>query len=424
MGFYKEEIKDYFLLDTPVENMFINEYMAAAPGDYVKVYLFSLMYAGLGVDLSNADVARHLHMEAEDVLKAWTYWEKQGIIRKHRKGSESGFDYDVEFILLKEQLYGQSSWTQAPTQSISQLMEDPQVKQMVSDIEQISGRVYSSTEMQKMLAWIDDYQLLPEVITYAFRYGKKQKKNNLKYVTALVQDWGSRGLRDQASVEEYLGRNDRRHAMHRRVFQALGFSRNATEEEQRIMDSWFSEEGMDLSLETVLDACSRTSGISSPNINYVNKILQSWKQEGRTSRQHAGTGAPTSREIMEYYELLRQKEEREAAARQKQVYAAVPRIRQIDDELNTLNSELSRIIISDVVDKKKAGSKIRQEMDDLNLEKAFLLTENNFELDHMDMQYTCPKCRDTGILETGEKCQCYEAVTREKIEEIKGSVMQ
>ena len=424
MGFYKEEIKDYFLLDTPVENMFINEYMAAAPGDYVKVYLFSLMYAGLGVDLSNADVARHLHMEAEDVLKAWTYWEKQGIIRKHRKGSESGFDYDVEFILLKEQLCSQSSWAQAPTQSISQLMEDPQVKQMVSDIEQISGRVYSSTEMQKMLAWIDDYQLLPEVITYAFRYGKKQKKNNLKYVTALVQDWGSRGLRDQASVEEYLGRNDRRHAMHRRVFQALGFSRNATEEEQRIMDSWFSEEGMDLSLETVLDACSRTSGISSPNINYVNKILQSWKQEGRTSRQHAGTGAPTSREIMEYYELLRQKEEREAAARQKQVYAAVPRIRQIDEELNALNSELSRIIISDVVDKKKAGSKIRQEMDDLNLEKAFLLTENNFELDHMDMQYTCPKCRDTGILETGEKCQCYEAVTREKIEEIKGSVRQ
>ena len=27
MGFYKEEIKDYFLLDTPVENMFINEYI-------------------------------------------------------------------------------------------------------------------------------------------------------------------------------------------------------------------------------------------------------------------------------------------------------------------------------------------------------------------------------------------------------------
>ena len=81
MGFYREHIKDYFLLGTPVENMFINEYMNSAPGDYVKVYLFALMYAGLGTDLTNADVARHLNMEPEDVLKAWTYWEKQNVIR-------------------------------------------------------------------------------------------------------------------------------------------------------------------------------------------------------------------------------------------------------------------------------------------------------------------------------------------------------
>ena len=172
MGFYREKIQDYFLLDTAVENLFINEYMKSAPENYVKVYLFALMYADLGVSLTNGDIAKALGLEPEDVLKAWSYWEKQNIIRKHMKGSESGFDYDVEFLVLKEQLYGQSSWTQAPTQSISQLMEDPQVKQMVSDIEQISGRVYSSTEMQKMLAWIDDYQLLPEVITFAFRYAK------------------------------------------------------------------------------------------------------------------------------------------------------------------------------------------------------------------------------------------------------------
>ncbi|MDO5491688.1 MAG: primosomal replication protein N, partial [Bacillota bacterium] len=83
MGFYREQIRDYFLLDTAVENMFINEYMKSAPGEYVKVYLFALMYAGLGVELTNADVAKHLNMELEDVLKAWTYWEKQNVIRKH-----------------------------------------------------------------------------------------------------------------------------------------------------------------------------------------------------------------------------------------------------------------------------------------------------------------------------------------------------
>ena len=45
MNFKKEIIKDFYLRDTNVENIFINEYMAQAPGNYVKVYLFALMYA-------------------------------------------------------------------------------------------------------------------------------------------------------------------------------------------------------------------------------------------------------------------------------------------------------------------------------------------------------------------------------------------
>ena len=264
MGFYKEKVQDYFLLDTPVENMFINEYMASAPGEYVKVYLFALMYADLGVELTNADVARHLGMEPEDVLKAWTYWEKQNVIRKHMKGSESGFDYDVEFITLKGQLYGQNTQPQTTVQNISHLMEDPPIKQMITDIEQITGRIFSSSEIQKILSWIEDYQVLPETITYAFSYAKKQRKSSLKYVGALIQDWAGRGLQDVASVQEDLAKLDRRNTSHRRVFQALGFSRNPTEEEQRIMDSWFDEMGM--SLDTVLEACRCTSGISTVDL--------------------------------------------------------------------------------------------------------------------------------------------------------------
>lgn len=421
MGFYKEEIKDIFLLDTPVENMFINEYMTSAPGDYVKVYLFALMYAGLGTELTNADIAKHLKMEPEDVLKAWSYWEKQNVIRKHMKGSESGFDYDVEFVMLKEQLYGEATQPQMGMQTIGQLMEDPPIRQMILDIEQTTGRVFSSSEIQKILSWIEDYQILPETIAYAFSYAKKQKKTSMTYVTRLVQDWGGRGLLDVASVEEDLGKKDRRNTIHRRVFRALGFPRSATEEEQRIMDSWFGEMGM--SLETVLEACSLTSGISSPNINYVNKVLQSWKKEGRTGRAEASNQL-TSREIMEYYDLLRQKEETEAERRRQEVYDRVPRIREIEDAITRLNSDLSRIIISDTVDKKKASARIRQEMDNLNMEKAFLLTENEYELDYMETQYTCPQCKDTGILETGEKCQCYEKVTREQIDQIRSLVMK
>ena len=111
----------------------------------------------------------------------------------------------------------------------------------------------------------------------------------------------------------------------------------------------------------------------------------------------------------------REAEEEEARQRTEEVYAKVPKIRGIDDEITGLNRELSRIIISDTVDKKKAGARIRQEMERLNMEKAFLLTENDYELDYMDIHYTCPLCKDTGMLETGEKCQCYEKVTRDQI---------
>ena len=39
MRFTKSKTRDYYLLTTNIENVYINEYMAEAPGDYVKAYL-------------------------------------------------------------------------------------------------------------------------------------------------------------------------------------------------------------------------------------------------------------------------------------------------------------------------------------------------------------------------------------------------
>ena len=98
MSFRKEKIKDYFLLDTNVENMFINEYMVSAPGDFVKVYLFALMYCNLGSEFTNEDIAKHLNLDYEDVLKAWTYWEKMGVIRKIKDDPEDNDVFGTEQI--------------------------------------------------------------------------------------------------------------------------------------------------------------------------------------------------------------------------------------------------------------------------------------------------------------------------------------
>ena len=108
-------------------------------------------------------------------------------------------------------------------------------------------------------------------------------------------------------------------------------------------------------------------------------------------------------------------EEEEAEERRKEVFEAVPRIREIEDRINAQGAEISKIIISDRVDRKAAMEELKSKMDALNTEKAFLLTDNGFELDYMDVHYSCPKCKDTGMLETGERCQCFGEITKEKI---------
>lgn len=414
MGFRKEKINDYFLLDTNVENIFINEYMASAPGDFVKVYMFARMYAELEADITNEDIAKHLAMDHEDVLKAWTYWERMGTVRKIRKSPEDKFDYDIEFIVLKEQLYGEKKSRRrfSVDPGTQGFLENKEIKGMFAQIEKIAGRTIPGTEMMEIMSLINDFGAAPEVIVYGYSYCIQKKHDNIKYITTVIRKWTEEGLRDVISVEKYLSENDKKQHLYRRVFRALGFSRNATEEEQRIMDTWF--ETMGFSLEKVLSACSKTSGISSPNINYVNKVLVNWyeEQKGRDAgvRKDVTTG-----DIMKYYEALRLKDEEEAEARRAQVYEKVPRIRDIEREINTSSAEISKIIISDRVDRKKAMEEIRTRVDSLNMEKAFLLTDNGFEMDFMDIKYRCPKCKDTGMLETGEKCQCFREVTKEKI---------
>ena len=54
---------------TPVENLFIQEFMTRAPGDYVRVYLYGLMlcYHPTG-NAGPEEIARALGMENDQVL--------------------------------------------------------------------------------------------------------------------------------------------------------------------------------------------------------------------------------------------------------------------------------------------------------------------------------------------------------------------
>lgn len=393
--------------------MFINEYMVSAPGEYVKVYLFALMYAELEVDFSNEDIAKQLSMDIEDVLKAWTYWEKMGIIKKVRKSADNPLDYDVVFVLLKDMLYGSHEETRmvSSDHGINAQMANQEYRAMFDRIEKSFGRVISGTEMSEVLSWINDFEIEPEFVAFAVEYCARKKKKTVKYVEAVIRNWISEGHRTVEDIQQHIGHMEERSADYRRIFRALGWSRNWTEAEKRIMDEWFDKMGF--SIDAILEACSKTAGISSPNINYVNKVLTSWYEEGG---KKTASGEVSGADINRYYELLRAKEEREVAQRREEVYSRLPQIREMDEEESRLGASLSRILVSDRIDKKEAIEQIREQIDEMSAQRAFLMTDNGFELDYMDVRYECPDCKDTGKLETGERCPCHREITQQKIE--------
>ncbi len=75
--------------DTPIENIFINDFMPMANGTYVKVYLLGYKYAydkDINIEVNNNTIAKHLNIPLIDVLNAWDFWEGKGIIQKNSQG--------------------------------------------------------------------------------------------------------------------------------------------------------------------------------------------------------------------------------------------------------------------------------------------------------------------------------------------------
>ena len=158
--------------------------------------MFALMYAGISVSINNESIAKQLSMPVEDVLKAWTFWEGKGVVRKHYPDPADKLHYKVEFLNLKEQIYGNGkakSGKEKLPANLQGLMSDKELKKMYSRIEQITGRFLQGKEPVTILNWIRDYEMPRECIVFAYEYCSKNRNNcRLNYVGAVVKEWAGR----------------------------------------------------------------------------------------------------------------------------------------------------------------------------------------------------------------------------------------
>ena len=280
---------------------------------------------------------------------------------------------------------------------------------MLSDVERLTGKVLSAKEMQEVYSWIQDFGASAEVILFAVEYCVSKGKENIKYISKVVAQWSEQGFKTADDVKVYLGGLEQRHAVYKRILQALGLNRGVTEAEKQLMDTWLDE--MQFNMERILEACARTVSISNPNLRYVNKILENWQQEANRDGRDVNKKVTVTQTVLnKYYEFLRRKAEEEAQERKEQIYMEIPQIAEIDQTLNELGSSISRKLLAG---DRSAVEQIRSRMEELEGDRAVLLTENNYTMDYTDVKYSCDMCKDTGVTEEGSRCIC----TTKRIEE-------
>lgn len=109
--------------------------------------------------------------------------------------------------------------------------------------------------------------------------------------------------------------------------------------------------------------------------------------------------------IMRIYDRRRLKNRHDRELRVSKVYSAVPRIKEIEDEISSAAVENAKEFI--LSGKEFSAEYIREKISRLTEEKQRLLKEHGFPSDYMEIRHDCNLCMDTGYV-NGVKCQCFK----------------
>ncbi|MDI9495024.1 MAG: DnaD domain protein [Bacillota bacterium] len=284
MYFILEEMQ-YELGDTPIDNIFINDYMPDADGTYVKVYLMGYKWAKERQSFNNETLAKNLKIPLTDVLNAWNYWESEGIVIKHE--TEDEYNYIVEFVNLKQyymdkvykHIHKAKTNQYADNDKLISAAKNPEIKTMMEEIEDMLGRPLKISEKQKIITWLNKYKTSPYIMAQAFSYSVNNKKvKRFSYIESVVSAWYDAGVVDMDTMVEYLEKRNDRFSTYSRISKALGFNRTLTEAEMRLIDKWIDE--WEFSMEMILRCLDNSTKINNPNLNYFDKILDDWYKNG------------------------------------------------------------------------------------------------------------------------------------------------
>ena len=113
--------------------------------------------------------------------------------------------------------------------------------------------------------------------------------------------------------------------------------------------------------------------------------------------------------LLKEYEQKKLNAELDLDRRKRNLYKLIPRLEEIDNELNKFAINTAKNILNNSSDSSTVES-LKQRISDLKKEKELILLQNNYSLDYLKPFYNCKICNDTGfVLDNNYKttmCNC------------------
>ena len=316
---------------TAVANEFIDTYMAAANGEYVKVYLYVLRHQG--EDITIELIADALNHTESDVRRALSYWKKAGVLTASEQGQpvqgepvrpESGGhtftrgqdggqaavpDLRVEPFQRETGTAGRAevrgmtgmrepAVVQEPavvrertettgqedgcipvysTEQVNRLAQDEEFSQLLYIAQKYMNKVFTPRDFQVFAYLYEGLSMSSELLEYLVEYCVQNGHISVRYMETVAMSWHEKGIRTALEAKDYSASYNRDSFA---VMKAFGINnRKPAAPEQKLMDKWFRDYGF--SREVVLEACSRTiTAIHNPSFQYADKILSDWQKAG------------------------------------------------------------------------------------------------------------------------------------------------
>lgn len=271
---------------TVLENEFIDQYMAKANGEYVKVYLLLLrhLHTPSGT-LTISEIADKLECTEKDVTRALNYWKKQGLLdyasvaensarteisaTANPKASKNNDDISSDKPVISENSVKPS----ASRADIQKFRNNKDFKQLIFVTEQYLGKLLSATETESMIYFYETLQMSAELIEYLIEYCVENGHKSMHYIQSVALSWHKQNIR---TVAEAKANSLLYSKSFYSVLNAFGIKGRApAAAEITYIKKWNEEYGF--SQDIILEACNRTmNAIHQPNFDYTDSILKNW----------------------------------------------------------------------------------------------------------------------------------------------------